>query len=134
MRRFVAVTTEGAWLLCVLTLVAIAATYPLIRHMTTHLPGDLGDPVLVAWILAWDADAVRHGVARIFDAPSFSPYLHTLVYSEHMFGVAVFTAPLQWLGARPVLVYNIAFIGSFVQAGAGMYLLARALTDRKSVV
>ena len=131
MRRFVAVTTEVALLLGALTLVAIAATYPLIRHMTTHLPGDLGDPVLVAWILAWDADAFRHGVTRIFDAPSFFPYLHTLVYSEHMLGVAVFTAPLQWLSAKPVLVYNIAFIASFVQAGAGMYLLTRALTGRR---
>ena len=131
MRRFVAVTTEVALLLCSLTLVAIAATYPLIRHMTTHLPGDLGDPLLVSWILAWDAHAFRHGVTRLFDAPSFFPYLHTLVFSEHMLGVAVFTAPLQWLTAKPVLVYNIAFIASFVQAGAGMYLLARTLTGRR---
>ena len=131
MRRFVAVTTEVALLLCSLTLVAIAATYPLIRHMTTHLPGDLGDPLLVSWILAWDAHAFRHGVTRLFDAPSFFPYLHTLVFSEHMLGVAVFTAPLQWLTAKPVLVYNVAFIASFVQAGAGMYLLARALTGRR---
>jgi hypothetical protein len=131
MRRFVAVTTEVAWLLCGLTLVAIGATYPLIRHMTTNLPGDLGDPVLVSWILAWDAHAFRHGITRIFDAPSFFPYLHTLVFSEHMFGVAIFTAPLQWLTAKPVLVYNVAFIAAFVQAGAGMYLLARTLTGRR---
>lgn len=131
MRRFVAVTTEVGWLLCGLTLVAIAATYPLIRHMTTTLPGDLGDPVLVTWILAWDAHAFRHGITRIFDAPSFFPYLHTLVFSEHMFGVAIFTAPLQWLSAKPVLVYNVAFIAAFVQAGAGMYLLARTLTGRR---
>ena len=131
MRRFAAIASEVTVLLCGLTLAAIAATYPLIRHMTTHLPADLGDPVLVAWILAWDAEAFRHGAARIFDAPSFFPYLHTLVYSEHMFGVALFTAPLQWLTAKPVLVYNIAFIASFVQAGAGMYVLARALTGRR---
>src|SRR5450759_203468 len=131
MRRFVAVTNEFALLLGGLTVVAVAATYPLIRHITTHLPNDLGDPVLVAWILAWDADAFRHGVLNIFNAPSFFPYLHTLVYSEHMIGVAVFTAPLQWLTANPVFVYNIAFIASFVQAGAGMYVLARSLTGRR---
>ena len=131
MRRFAAVTTEVAVLLGTLTLVSIAVTYPLIRHMTTRLPVDLGDPLLVTWILAWDADAFRHGITRIFDAPSFYPYLHTLVYSEHMFGVAIFTAPVQWLTARPVLVYNIAFLASFVQAGAGMYLLARELTGRR---
>ena len=36
MRRFVAVTTEVALLLCGLTLVAISANYPVIRHMTTR--------------------------------------------------------------------------------------------------
>ncbi len=30
-----------------------------------------------------------------------------------------------------MLTYNLAFIASFVQAGAGMYLLARALTGRR---
>ena len=48
-----------------------------------------------------------------------------------MIGVAIFTAPLQWLSANPILVYNVAFIASFVQAGAGMYVLARELTGRR---
>jgi hypothetical protein len=131
MRRFVAVTTEISLLLGGLTAVAVAATYPLIRHITTHLPNDLGDPVLVAWTLGWDAEAFRHGITRIFDAPNFFPYLHTLAYSDHLIGLAIFTAPVQWLSANPVLTYNIAFIASFVQAGAGMYVLARALTGRR---
>jgi hypothetical protein len=131
MRRSVAVTTEISLLLGGLTAVAVAATYPLIRHLTTHLPNDLGDPVLVAWTLGWDAAAIGRGVSGIFDAPSFFPYLHTLAYSDHLLGLAIFTAPVQWLTANPVLTYNIAFIASFVQAGAGMYVLARALTGRR---
>src|SRR4051794_8993034 len=123
MRRFAAVAIEASLLLGGFTVAAIAVTYPLGRHLATHLPNDLNDPVLVAWILSWDADAFRHGITHIFDAPSFFPYLHTLVYSEHLIGLALFTAPLQWLTGNPVLVYNIAFIASFVQAGAGMYLL-----------
>src|SRR5258707_1105148 len=131
MRRSVAVTTEISLLLGGLTAVAVAATYPLIRHLTTHLPNDLGDPVLVAWTLGWDAAAMGRGVTGIFDAPSFFPYLHTLAYSDHLLGLAIFTAPVQWLTANPVLTYNLAFIASFVQAGAGMYVLARALTSRR---
>ena len=131
MRRSVAVTTEIALLVGGLTAVAIAFTYPLIRHLTTHLPNDLGDPVLVAWTLGWDAHAIRHGVGQIFNAPNFFPYLHTLAYSDHLIGLAIFTAPVQWLTANPVLTYNLAFIASFVHAGAGMYLLARALTGRR---
>ena len=48
-----------------------------------------------------------------------------------MIGLAIFTAPVQWLTSNPVLTYNLAFIASFVHAGAGMYLLARALTGRR---
>ena len=131
MRRFAAVTTEIALLLGGLTAVAVAATYPLIRHLTTHLPNDLGDPVLVAWTLGWDARRVpaRHHAAlqraellsvpahaRLLGSPDRPRDLHRAV---------------QWLTANPVLTYNIAFIASFVQAGAGMYLLARALTGRR---
>ena len=131
MRRWVAVTTEISLLLGGLTAVAVATTYPLIRHLTTHLPNDLGDPVLVAWTLGWDAEAIGRGATGIFDAPNFFPYLHTLAYSDHLIGLAIFTSPVQWLTANPVLTYNIAFIASFVQAGAGMYVLARALTGRR---
>jgi hypothetical protein len=130
MRRSVPVPIEIALLIGGLTALSIAATYPLVRHLTTHLPNDLTDPVLVAWILAWDAHALPHGIAALFNAPSFYPYAQTLAYSETMIGVALFTAPLQWLSANPILVYNLAFIASFVQAGAGMYILARSLTGR----
>ena len=37
---------------------AVAATGPLARHITTNLPNDLADPVLNTWILFWDAHAI----------------------------------------------------------------------------
>jgi hypothetical protein len=113
------------------TCLAVAATYPLVLGPGGRLPGDLGDPVLSAWTLAWDADRLRHGLSGIWDAPNFFPYRHTLLYSDHLIGVALFTAPLQWLTGNPVLVYNVAFLASYVISGAGMYLLARELTGRR---
>jgi hypothetical protein len=110
---------------------AVAATFPLILHLTTHLPNDLGDPVLNAWILWWDATAIRHGFTHVWDAPSYFPYLHTLAYSDHLLGLALFTAPIQWVTTNPVLVYNIALIASYANAGGGMYVLARLLTGRR---
>ena len=44
-----------------------------------------------------------------------------------MLGVAIFTAPVEWLFGNPVLTYNVAYIGSYVLAGFGMFLLTRAL-------
>src|SRR5437588_535739 len=122
---------EGAAVVAALLAIAIAGTYPLIGHLGTHLPNDLGDPVLNAWILAWDASALARGGAHLWDAPNFFPYLHALAYSDHLLGIALFTAPLQWLSGNAVLVHNVAFIGAFVGAGAGMYLLARTLTGRR---
>ena len=50
---------------------AIATTYPLVLVVGTHLPSDLGDPLLNAWTLAWDASRIPHGLAGLWDAPNF---------------------------------------------------------------
>ena len=34
---------------------AVALTWPLVAHLSTHLPHDLGDPVLSSWLLWWHA-------------------------------------------------------------------------------
>lgn len=114
-----------------LVALAVAATWPLVLFPATRLAADAGDPVLTAWTLAWDADRIAHGLRGVWDAPSFFPYPRTLLYSDHLLGIALFTAPLQWLIGNPVLVYNAAFIASYVLAGGGMYLLARELTGRR---
>jgi hypothetical protein len=111
--------------------IALVVTFPLVLHLTTYLPNDLGDPVLNAWILWWDATAIGKGLHQLWDAPSYFPYAHTLAYSDHLLGIAMLTAPLQWLTSNPVLVYNLAFIGSYANAGFGVYLLARLLTGRR---
>jgi hypothetical protein len=123
--------TEAAGLVAGLLVLAIGMTYPIVRDPATRIAADAGDPVLTAWTLAWDADRLRHGLRGVWDAPNFFPYSHTLLYSDHLLGAAIFTAPLQWATGNPVLVYNVALIASFVLAGAGMYLLAREISGRR---
>jgi len=110
---------------------SILATYPLIRHFGNTLPGDLGDPLLNAWILGWDADRLKHGLAGVWDAPILFPDRRTLAYSEHLLGVGVLVAPVCWATNNAVAGYNAAFLLSYVLAGSGMYLLARSLTGRR---
>jgi len=112
---------------------AIAWTWPLALRPGTTMAAPFGDPLLNAWILGWDADRLRHGLVGLWTAPPFYPLPDTLAYSEHLLGVAIPLAPLAWLTGNPVLVYNVALIGSFALAGAGMYLLARGLTGRRDV-
>jgi hypothetical protein len=60
----------------------------------------------------------------------FYPYPDTVAYSEHLLGIAIFTAPVQWLAGNPILAFNLAMIGSTALAGVGMFLLVRELTGR----
>ena len=106
----------------------LGMTYPLVLHLGDALPGDLGDPLLNAWILAWDADRLADGLRGLWQAPIFHPYPNTLAYSEHLLGIAVLVAPVQWLFGNLVLTYNMAFFLSYLLAGCGMYLLVRSLT------
>src|SRR2546425_3519412 len=110
---------------------AVIMTWPLVARATRALPGDLGDPLLNAWILGWDAQRLAHGLIGFWDAPILYPTRHTLAYSEHLLGIAVFVAPIYWASGNAVLAYNLAFIGSYVLAGTGMYLLARDLCGRR---
>jgi len=104
--------------------------HALVAAATHAIPGELRDPLLNTWILAWDADRLRHGLAGLWDTPILYPYHSTLAFSEHLLGVAIFAAPFEWLTRNPVLAYNAMFFASFVFAGVAMFLLARDLTGR----
>jgi hypothetical protein len=123
---------RARWVVLLLYLAfALWATWPLAARLGDALPSDLGDPLLAAWIIGWDADRARHLFQGLWDAPIFFPYQRTLAFSEHLLGIAVPVAPLVWLAGTPVAAYNLAFIGSFVLAAFGMYLLVEELTGRR---
>jgi hypothetical protein len=122
---------EGVVVVGVFTVLALAATFPLVVHLGRALPGDLGDPLFTSWVLGWDAERLRHGLRGVWDAPMLFPSRNTLAFSEHMLGIAVFAAPIVWLTGNPILAYDLAFIASYVLAGFGMYLLARPITGRR---
>jgi hypothetical protein len=109
---------------------ALAATWPLVLRMGHTTAGGDADPMLVSTVLAWDAERFAHGLRGFWDAPWLFPYRHSLAYSEHLIGVALFTAPVQWVTGNQFVAYNAAYIGSYVLAGFGMFLLTRALWGR----
>lgn len=109
----------------------VVAAWPLLRNLGGGLPSRWGDTVFNAWILAWNADRLRHGLRGFWDAPLFHPYADTLAFSEHLLGIGIFTAPLQWLTGNPIVVQNVAFLGTYVLAGGAMYLLVRDLTGSR---
>ena len=111
--------------------VTVLVTHPLLWQAWRVLPGDVGDPVLNAFLVGWGASRMPFAFSGVWSAPFYFPLHDTLALSEHMLGVTVFVAPVVWLTGNPVFAQNLAFLGSYVLAGTGMYLLARTLWGRR---
>ena len=122
-RRFVARTTL---LFAALTVVM---TFPQVLHLSDGVADD-GDPLLVTWILGWVAHQLPRAPAHLFDANIFFPERRTLAFSETLLAPAVAVAPLHWVGAGPILVYNLVLLLGFVLSGVATAVLVRGLTRR----
>lgn len=104
-------------------------TYPLIRHFSTYIPGDLGDPLLNSWILAWDFHAITTDPWNLFNANILYPAENALAFSEHMIGVLPIFAPAYALTGNPIFAYNVIVFLSFVLSGVAMFLLVHYWTQ-----
>ena len=107
---------------------AIVMTWPLVRHLGSQAT-DEGDPLLNAWIMAWDAHRITtlapHG---FFDANIFFPYRGTLNYSEHMVPEALVALVPLALSGNPLFAHNVVWLLAMASSAFGTYLLAHRLT------
>ena len=108
-------------------LLALAWTWPLATRLSWRIPHDPGDPLLNTWILWWSTQALPF-TDTWWNAPVFSPMAGSFALSEHLVGVALFTAPLHLVGVNPIAAYNVALILSSWLSGLFGYLLGRKLT------
>jgi len=77
-----------------------------------------------AWTLAWIAHTLPTDPRHLFDGNVFAPERATLAYSEPMITPALIGAPVRWLGASPVLVYNLVLLaGLTLTAWAGWFVV-----------
>jgi hypothetical protein len=121
------------WFLIPVIIFSIATallTYPMILHLKNGVP-DMADPLLNAWILAWDAHAFVTNPLGLYNANSFYPYTNTLAYSETLLGQALFAAPIIWITGNPILALNVCWMMAFVFSGFTMYVLVNDLTGSK---
>jgi hypothetical protein len=116
-----------ATLLLAFAVLTAAMTYPRLAHLRDTVHDD-GDPLMVAWALAWVAHQLPIAPAHLLDANIFYPERGALAFSETFLLPAVVAAPLRWAGAGPILVYNLVFLFSVILSGAGTALLVRSLT------
>ena len=116
-------------------LLTLVATWPLAAGLGRDVAGDLGDSLLVMWILSWDCEQLIRifsgdlsRIGTFFDGNIFHPAPLTLAYSDHLIAQAIQILPVWAASGNPILAYNLLFISTFVLSGLGTYLLVRELT------
>ena len=111
------------------TALAIALTFPLILHLASVVPSDLGDPLLSTSILWWNAHVLPL-TERWWNGFAFAPAHGMLAFSDHRLGLSLIATPLQWLGASPLTAYNIVFLATFPLCAMSGHVLGYTLTRR----
>jgi hypothetical protein len=114
----------------ILLLLSLAYHAPLLDEFAVAIPSDLGDPVLNTWILWWNAHHLPL-TADYWNAPAFAPAPYALALSETLLGLTWLTTPLQWLGASPLVAYNVLFVAMPVLNGMSAYWLCLTLTRQR---
>jgi hypothetical protein len=93
---------------------ALVLTYPLVLHLSSHIP--LGAepagtvPLFNLWTLQWNIDQLMQGYPNYWNAPIFAPNKGTFAFSETQPLSALLATPL-WLGlTSPAVGYNAVVI------------------------
>ncbi|WP_368666161.1 hypothetical protein [Micromonospora sp. CV4] len=107
-------------------LLAVALTWPTMRHPASTVPGDLGDPTLQAWQIAWSGHALVSQPLDLWHSNTFYPERYTFAYSDTLLGYA----PMGALGSgfeAALVHYNIMYVLAHALAFVGAYALVRQL-------
>ena len=112
------------------TLLSLLLTWPLLPHLTTHVPGDGIDDPALAWNLWWVKYAAIDRQLNLFDCRwMFYPIGINLAFYTLTVLNGLLAAPLQ-TAASVIVANNVLLLSSFVLSGYGAFLLARAVQRR----
>ena len=100
----------------------------LLPGLTTHLYSDLGDPLLNAAILAWNAKQVPLSEGW-WNFPAFAPVAGVTTFTEHLLLTYPVASPIIWATGNPILAANVVFLAAPVLNAVATFALVRELTQ-----
>lgn len=102
----------------------------LLPGLATHLYSDLGDTLLNAAILGWNAKQLPL-TEPWWNFPSFAPLTGVTSFTEHLLLTYPIASPIVWATGNPILAYNVVFLLSPMLNGMATYALVRELTQSR---
>jgi len=112
-------------------LLACAATWPLIAHSTTHIFGDLSDPLAWVWFLHWGYHGLVHQPFDLFQANQLYPTESSFAFVFQPLPLQLIYAPLYVLSDNQLFATNATLIATYALCGFCMYLLIYRWTGRR---
>lgn len=103
-------------------------TWPIAAAPAHWARVDNGDGALNIWAVNWVGTHLFRDPAGVADANIFYPERRALAFSEMMLVQGAIAAPAIWLGAPPVLAFNVAVFAGFALTGWAFCLLVRRWT------
>ena len=110
------------------TAITIVMGRQVLASVASSIASDPGDPLLTAAILTWNATHLPWSHAW-YQFPIFSPTSDALALSEHLLGVSLIAAPIEWLTGSLLVSYNLTVLLSYPLCGLAMFTLVRRLTN-----
>ena len=123
---------QGALVLCAYALVAVAQSWPLPMHMSTHLTGE---PSGDAGVYVWNLWIFNHELFKTGGMPlrtmEILPLAGPADLSLHNYTIFADLIAVPLLRALDIITtFNVIYLVNVTLAGFGMFLLARRLTER----
>jgi uncharacterized protein (DUF952 family) len=116
----------GALVACLA--LAVLHTWPLATDPGGLSRHDNADTMLNEWVVAWVAHQAPRAPLHLFDANIFFPEPRALAFSEHLVVQGAMAAPALWLGASPVLAYNLLVLAGLALSAWAMWVVVRRWT------
>jgi hypothetical protein len=120
-------------------------TLPPPSQLSHEVAPNNGDPLFVAWVVAWQAHALAHHPRDVFAGNIFYPRRDAIAWSDSLlvavpvFGVLEGIATIGGLGGsgagHAILAYNLLSLLGFLGVGLATYLLAfEVVGDRRAAL
>lgn len=111
--------------------ITVVLTWPVAVSPGAMVASDLGDPLLSAAILWWNAHRLPFSGAW-WNGLFFFPGSNSLALSDHRVGLGLFATPMIWLGASALTAYGITFLLTWWLSAAAAYALVWTLTSSRA--
>jgi hypothetical protein len=106
---------------------AAAMLWPALGAPRERIVMDLGDPVLNASILQWNARTLPL-TPEWWNFPAFAPAAGITAFTEHLLGLYPIATPLIWATGNPVVAYDLLCLLTFPLTGVAMFALGQRVT------